>query len=63
MTPRARIGLLLVPFLTLLLGVGFSPVNGSMRYVLGIIYGAPLIIALGVAGVQSRARKGVSINP
>ena len=56
---RARVGLILIPFFALLFGVGFTAVNGSVRYMLGIIYAAPLIVALGVAGARGVRRADV----
>lgn len=59
---RARVGLLLIPFLALLLGLGFTAVNGSMRYMLGIIYAVPLIVAIGVAGARGVKYADVAIK-
>ena len=59
---RTRAGLLLIPFLALLLGVGFTAVNGAVRYALGIIYALPLIAAIGVAGARGLKRADVATN-
>jgi hypothetical protein len=55
---RARVGLLLIPFFALLSGVGFTAVNGAVRYALGLIYASPFIVALCVAGVRSKSHAG-----
>lgn len=51
---RARIGLLLVPFIVLMLGLGLTPVNGSIRYALGLITAFPLTAAIAAHGVRPK---------
>ncbi|MGI6238583.1 MAG: DUF6020 family protein [Christensenellales bacterium] len=54
---RARAGLLLLPYAALMLGLGLTAINGSVRYALGLIFALPLILAICVFGISdARAR-------
>ena len=49
---KARIGLLLIPVIALWIGLGFTPVNGSVRYAFGLLTSFPIVATIGIHAVR-----------